>query len=51
MLMNSKMNLSEFVRDRINELRIRTLLIKILKATNNNFPIVVEHIKNISSFI
>jgi len=51
MLMNNKINLSEIVRDRINELRIRTLLIKMLKATNNNFPIVVEHIKNISSFM
>ena len=49
--MSKNLSLSEIVRDRINELRIRTLLIKLLKATNNNFAIVIEHIKNISSFM
>ena len=49
--MNKKINLSEIVRDRANELRIRALLYKMLKATNNNFPMVIEHIKNIASFM
>lgn len=49
--MKKKMNLDEIIRDRANELRIRALLIKILKATNNNFSVIVEHIKNISAFM
>lgn len=49
--MKKKMNLDEIIRDRANELRIRALLIKMLKATNNNFSVVVEHIKNISAFM
>lgn len=49
--MKKKVNLNEIVRDRANELRIRALLIKMLKATNNNFSVVVEHIKNISVFM
>lgn len=49
--MKKKVNLDEIIRDRANELRIRALLIKMLKATNNNFSVVVEHIKNISVFM
>lgn len=49
--MNKKLNLSEIVRDRANELRVRALLVKMLKATNNNFQVIIEHIKNISSFM
>ena len=49
--MKKKMNLDEIIRDRANELRIRALLIKILTATNNNFSVIVEHIKNISAFM
>jgi len=49
--MSKKLNLSEIVRDRANELRIRALLVKMLKATNNNFQVIIEHVKNISSFM
>lgn len=49
--MRNKIDLSEMVRDRANELRIRALVLKMLKATDNNFSVVIEHIKNISAFM
>ena len=49
--MSKDINLSEMERNRINEIRLRTLLCKMLKATNNNFVPIIKHIKHLATFM
>lgn len=37
--------------NRINELRLRALILKLLRRTNNNLYLVIEYIKHINNFI
>ncbi|MBQ9298118.1 MAG: hypothetical protein IJ223_03640 [Clostridia bacterium] len=47
--MNVKIN--EMELNRINELRLRALILKLLRRTNNNLYLVIEYIKHINNFI
>ena len=46
-----KIILNETEKNRINELRLRILLSQMLKATNNNFPFIIQHIKYLATFM
>ena len=49
--LNRKNKLDEMTLNRINELRFRALIFKMLKATNNNLFKVIEYIKSTRNFI
>lgn len=49
--LNRKNKLDEMTLNRINELRFRALIFKMLKATNNNLFTVIEYIKSTRNFI
>ena len=49
--MAKKTILNEIEKNRINEIRLRILLSQMLKATNNNFPFIIQHIKYLSTFM
>lgn len=49
--MCKKTNLSEMERNRINELRFRALVMKMLNNTKNDLYTVIEYIKHISVFL
>lgn len=45
-----KVRLTEMEKDRANELRFRTLLLQMLKNTDNNFTDVIKYIKSLSNY-